>query len=192
MVATRGKAGFSDSPTLDPLRIKHLAQLYLYFYRRVQLSSSLNILELYKWFCACRLMVVVSVPVLPWDPCPVCVSLLCFALYPKSTLKLGALPCPVLMNWTRVAGNLIQRKLFRRLQAYKNDELYNYVLIHNIYRLKYMFHFTSLPTTPPRTLPTIPPSTFPTIPPPTHPLPQFLLALFPLFRLPTFPSGAIL
>ena len=48
MVATRGKAGFSDSPTLGPLRIKHLAQLYLYFYRRVQLSSSLNILELYK------------------------------------------------------------------------------------------------------------------------------------------------
>ena len=132
MVATRGKAGFSDSPTLDPLRIKHLAQLYLYFYRRVQLSSSLNILELYKWFCACHLMVAVSVSV-PWDPCPVCAPLLCFALYPKSTLKLWAIPCPVLLNWSRVAGNLIQRKLFRRLQGYKNDELYDHVLIDNIH-----------------------------------------------------------
>ena len=63
------------------------------------LSSYLNILVLYKGFCACPLMVAVSVSVLlvlPWDPCPVCVSLLFLALYPMSTLKLWALSCPVL------------------------------------------------------------------------------------------------
>ena len=34
----------------------------------------------------------------PAHPCPVCSSLLCFALYPKSTLRLWAIPCPVLTN----------------------------------------------------------------------------------------------
>ena len=49
------------------------------------------------------------------------------------------------MSWTRVAGNLIQRKLFRRLQAYNNFEL-------NIVCLRYItciawnkcFTFTSV------------------------------------------------